>query len=76
MNEKDRFENAVKFEEAMYGAVGTSECHQIGISGGCGLECSVYLEGRCEEHEEMLPHIETEEDKQEYKELYSDDKYK
>jgi len=70
MNEQDRFEMALRFEEKMYGAVGTSDCHKVGISGGCGLECWVYLDGRCEVHDEMVSQIETEEEKQEYEELY------
>ena len=24
-------------------------CHSVGINGGCGYECPVYLEGDCEE---------------------------
>jgi hypothetical protein len=28
--------------------VGTSECFNVGISGGCGLNCFVYLKGECE----------------------------
>ena len=34
---------------------GTSECFNVGISGGCGLECFVYLKGKCGEPQEMLP---------------------
>ena len=35
--------------------VGTTDCFNVGISGGCGPDCFVYLEGRCEEPDEMLP---------------------
>lgn len=34
---------------------GTDECFNVGISGGCGLSCYVYQEGRCPIPEEMLP---------------------
>jgi len=34
--------------------VGTSECFNVGISGGCGPECYIYLNGRCDEPQEML----------------------
>lgn len=29
--------------------VGTSECFNVGIAGGCGPECFVYLKGECGE---------------------------
>jgi hypothetical protein len=29
--------------------VGTSECFNVGISGGCGKDCFVYLKGDCSE---------------------------
>lgn len=34
--------------------VGTSECFNVGIAGGCGPECFVYLKGECGEPQEML----------------------
>lgn len=34
--------------------VGTSECFNVGISGGCGMECYIYLDGRCGEPQEMV----------------------
>ncbi|WP_214630008.1 hypothetical protein [Paenibacillus agaridevorans] len=61
-----------RIEEAMYGAVGTSDCHKVGIWGGCGLDCWVYNEGRCPEPDEMLGIIETDEDKEHHKKLYGD----
>lgn len=42
-----------RIEEALYGRVGTTDCHKVGIMGGCGLNCFVYREGRCEVPEEM-----------------------
>ena len=35
--------------------VGTSECFNVGMSGGCGPDCFVYLKGECGEPQEMLP---------------------
>lgn len=35
--------------------VGTSECFNVGIAGGCGPKCFVYLKGKCGEPQEMLP---------------------
>ena len=34
-----------------------SECFNVGMSGGCGPECYIYLEGRCGEPQEMLPRL-------------------
>lgn len=33
------------------------ECFNVGMSGGCGPECYIYLEGRCGEPQEMLPRL-------------------
>lgn len=35
--------------------VGTSGCFNVGISGGCGLTCYVYLDGECGNPDEMYP---------------------
>ena len=37
--------------------VGTDDCFNVGISGGCGPGCFVYLEGRCKEPDEMIPRL-------------------
>ncbi|WP_429842756.1 hypothetical protein [Brevibacillus sp. FIR094] len=55
-------------EEAFYGMVDTTDCHKVGIMGGCGIDCWVYQRGRCPEPDEMV--LETEEDKQNHKRLY------
>lgn len=39
--------------------VGTSECFNVGISGGCGPDCFVYLKGTCDVPDEMLPALDT-----------------
>ena len=33
--------------------VGTSDCFNVGISGGCGPDCFVYRKGLCETGEEL-----------------------
>jgi hypothetical protein len=35
--------------------VGMSGCYVVGLNGGCGLDCPVYLEGDCGEPQEFLP---------------------
>lgn len=40
--------------------VGTSECFNVGISGGCGPSCYIYREGRCSEPQEMIPRLDAE----------------
>ena len=50
--------------------VGTSECFNVGISGGCGPECYVYLNGECEEPQEIVPILETKEEIEMHNELY------
>jgi len=37
--------------------VGTSGCFNVGIAGGCGPTCFVYLKGECEEPQEMLERL-------------------
>ena len=39
--------------------VGTSGCFNVGISGGCGIECYVFLNGDCE-NEGQVNEAETE----------------
>jgi len=33
----------------------TSTCHDVGINGGCGVECPVFLRGDCEYYAEAIP---------------------
>lgn len=37
--------------------VGTSGCFNVGISGGCGIDCYVYLDGHCEEPQEFIGYL-------------------
>ena len=37
--------------------VGTSGCFNVGISGGCGPNCFVYLGGDCDEPQEMVERL-------------------
>lgn len=56
--------------------VGTSDCFNVGISGGCGINCFVYLEGRCDVSSEMIPKLENEKEIKLHYELYPYDKIK
>jgi len=51
--------------------VGTSECFNVGISGGCGPDCFVYLKGECSEPQEMLPRLDGEHELKRHRELYT-----
>ena len=50
--------------------VGTSECFNVGISGGCGPDCFVYLKGKCGEPQEMIPRLEGDIELKLHEELY------
>ena len=50
--------------------LGTSDCFNVGISGGCGTDCFVYREGLCDVPEEMVARLETKEDTDTHNELY------
>jgi hypothetical protein len=56
------------FNEGHYPIV-TDPCFNVGISGGCGLECFVYLNGECGEPDEMLSGL-TQEEMARHEELY------
>lgn len=68
--DKMDFELSKHIEEGFYGIVGTSDCHKVGICGLCGLDCWVYLEGRCKEPDEMINRFECDEDRGIHNELY------
>jgi len=40
---------------------GTRECFNVGMSGGCGPDCSVYLRGECSESQEIIALLYTDE---------------
>jgi hypothetical protein len=37
---------------------GMSDCMNVGLMGGCGINCPVFLTGECEEPQEMKPELE------------------
>lgn len=37
-----------------YYPVGTNECFNVGISGGCGISCYIYLDEGCSDLEELI----------------------
>lgn len=49
-----------------------SDCAKIGMWGGCGLTCPLYLEGDCEYHTEIAERLKTPEEIEQYRELYSE----
>ena len=55
VNEKEALEYGNALAASGNYPVGTGECFNVGISGGCGLDCFVYLKGECDEPQEMLP---------------------
>ncbi len=54
--------------------VGTSGCFNVGISGGCGPECFVYLNGKCSEPQEMLEQLESKKELDSHYLLYPKDR--
>ena len=50
--------------------VGMSGCEVVGLNGGCGLDCPVYLGGGCGNAEEMKPQIWSVEESELHAELY------
>ncbi len=46
-----------------------SECDQIGIGGGCGFECPVFLRGDCEIADEVAEDA-SPEDRKLYEDIY------
>ena len=50
--------------------VGTSECFNVGISGGCGPGCFVYLKGECDEPDAMIEILESAEEMARHEGLY------
>ena len=50
--------------------VGTDECFNVGISGGCGPGCFVYLKGGCDEPNEMIEILEGAEELERHYRLY------
>jgi len=50
--------------------VGMSGCYVVGLNGGCGLDCPVYLEGECDEPGEMVNDSMSRDEKERHVELY------
>lgn len=54
MNEEEAIAHGNALAKSGNYPVGTSECFNVGISGGCGPSCFVYLKGECDEPDEMV----------------------
>ena len=50
MEDVANMSNAMAFIDGNYPA-GLSGCFTVGINGGCGYECPVFLSGDCDEHQ-------------------------
>ncbi len=50
--------NALAYGKDSNYPVGTSECFNVGISGGCGIACFVYQKGECDCGDEMVEQLE------------------
>lgn len=69
-NEEESRDYANALHSSGYYPAGLDGCFTVGISGGCGLDCWVYQEGKCDTHVEMIDRLETDEDREGYEELY------
>ncbi len=56
-NEQEALEHGNCLARSGNYPVGTSECFNVGIGGGCGPDCFVYLKGKCDEPQEMLEQL-------------------
>ncbi len=54
MNEKESLQHGNALATSGNYPVGTSECFNVGISGGCGKKCFVYVKGECSESQEIV----------------------
>ena len=45
--------NALAYGKDSNYPVGTSPCFNVGISGGCGVDCFIFKNGECEIQEEI-----------------------
>jgi len=46
-NERESLQHGNALAKSGNYPLGTSECFNVGISGGCGLDCFVYQKGEC-----------------------------
>ena len=52
--ESQQHGNALAYGKDSNYPVGTSNCFNVGISGGCGPKCFIYQTGECEVADEMV----------------------
>ena len=70
MNEGEAIQHGNALANTGNYPVGTSECFNVGISGGCGPDCFVYLKGKCDEPQEMIERLLGEEELERHYSLY------
>jgi len=69
-NEEEALQHGNALAKSGNYPVGTSECFNVGISGGCGMECFVYLKGECKEPDEMVDRFSHKDEIERHNELY------
>lgn len=69
-NEEEALQHGNALANTRNYPVGTSECFNVGISGGCGPECFVYLKGECDEPQEMVERLKGEAELKRHADLY------
>jgi hypothetical protein len=57
-NEEEALQHGNALAASCNYPVGTSGCFNVGISGGCGIDCFVYQGGECEVPGEMVEQLE------------------
>ena len=44
----------IKMDDRLANGRGMTDCELVGITGGCGDDCPVFLAGKCESEDEIL----------------------
>ncbi|MCK4668268.1 hypothetical protein KAU33_16065 [Candidatus Dependentiae bacterium] len=72
VNETEAIEHGNALAASGNYPIGTDECFNVGISGGCGKDCFVYLKGECDESLEIVGELNADETLRHYR-LYPND---
>lgn len=70
-NEAETSRHASILSNTGYYPAGTDGCFNVGISGGCGPDCFVYLRGECGEPDAMIDQF-TADEMERHRSLYKD----
>lgn len=69
-NEKEAIQHGNALANTGNYPVGTDNCFNVGISGGCCPKCFVYLNGECSEPQEMIHQLKSVDEIRLHGELY------